>query len=433
MAGPGARASGDVIGEADVAALKQKILDSGLTISQLVSTAWASAASFRGTDKRGGANGARIRLAPQKDWGANEPAELAKVLPVLEKIQQDFGATKVSLADVIVLGGCVAVSEAAKKAGSTSTVPFTPGRTDASQEQTDVDAFAVLEPIADGFRNYLQPEEKLPPEQRLLDRANLLSLTAPEMTVLVGGMRVLNCNCGKAAHGVFTDQPETLTNDFFVNLLDMDTEWKTSATENVYEGRVPGHGRGQVDRHRSRPRLRCELPASSDRRGLRVRRLEGEVRARLRRRVGQGHEPRSLRPRLIGRSVGDRFHVNRSPNHYWRCRYVGDPNRIKLPSGSRTTNSTAFHGFSRRRSWKSTPGFLVPQEQRLRVGGRDRNRQELLVVAHARQPRRFVVCRRLNATSSRRTSPQNGGLAVRVARRRSRACRDRTTPRVRSR
>ncbi len=228
---------GDVIGEADVAALKQKILESGLTISQLVSTAWASAASFRATDKRGGANGARIRLAPQKDWGANEPAELAKVLPVLERIQQDFGATKVSLADLIVLGGCVAVSQAAKNAGVEVEVPFTPGRTDASQEQTDVDAFAVLEPIADGFRNYLQPEEKLPPEQRLLDRANLLSLTAPEMTVLVGGMRVLNCNCGKAAHGVFTDRPETLTNDFFVNLLDMGTEWKTSATENVFEGR----------------------------------------------------------------------------------------------------------------------------------------------------------------------------------------------------
>ena len=228
---------GDVIGEADVAALKQKILESGLTISQLVSTAWASAASFRATDKRGGANGARIRLAPQKDWGANEPAELAKVLPALEKIQQDFGATKVSLADLIVLGGCVAVSQAAKNAGLEVEVPFTPGRTDASQEQTDVDAFAVLEPIADGFRNYLQPEEKLPPEQRLLDRANLLSLTAPEMTVLVGGMRVLNCNCGKAAHGVFTDRPETLTNDFFVNLLDMGTEWKTSDTAHVYEGR----------------------------------------------------------------------------------------------------------------------------------------------------------------------------------------------------
>jgi catalase-peroxidase len=228
---------GDVIGEADVAALKQKILDSGLTISQLVSTAWAAAATFRATDKRGGANGARIRLAPQKDWDANEPAELAKVLPVLERIQQDFGATKVSLADLIVLGGCVAVSQAAKNAGLEVEVPFTPGRTDASQEQTDVDAFAVLEPIADGFRNYLQPQEKLPPEQRLLDRANLLSLTAPEMTVLVGGMRVLNCNCGKAAHGVFTDRPETLTNDFFVNLLDMGTEWKTSDTAHVYDGR----------------------------------------------------------------------------------------------------------------------------------------------------------------------------------------------------
>ena len=215
----------------------------GCPISQLVSTAWASAASFRGTDKRGGANGARIRLAPQKDWEVNDPAELAKVLQTLEEIQQDFngsqsGGTKVSLADLIVLGGCAAVEQAAKNAGHDVTVPFAPGRTDASQEQTDVESFAVLEPTADGFRNYLRAGEKLPPEIRLLDRANLLTLTAPEMTVLVGGMRALNANVGQSAHGVFTDRPETLTNDFFVNLLDMSTEWKPSvSSENVYEGR----------------------------------------------------------------------------------------------------------------------------------------------------------------------------------------------------
>jgi catalase-peroxidase len=205
-----------------------------------VATAWAAAASFRGTDKRGGANGARIRLAPQKDWEANEPAELAKVLQSLEGIQQDFqsGGKKVSLADLIVLGGCAAVEQAAKNAGYDITVPFAPGRTDASQEQTDVDSFAVLEPTADGFRNYLQTGEKLPPEQRLLDRANLLTLTAPEMTVLIGGMRALNANHGRTAHGVFTDRPETLTTDFFVNLLDMGNEWKPSmSAENVYEAR----------------------------------------------------------------------------------------------------------------------------------------------------------------------------------------------------
>ena len=219
-----------------------------MSISRLVATAWGSASSFRGTDKRGGANGARIRLAPQKDWEVNEPAELAKALQTLEQIQQDFngaqsGGTKVSLADVIVLGGCAAVEQAAKAAGYDVTVPFSPGRTDASQEQTDADAFAVLEPTADGFRNYVGDEEKLPPEQRLLDRANLLKLSAPEMTVLVGGMRALNANCGGAAHGVFTDRPETLTNDFFVNLLDMDTEWKTStATANEYEGRDRASG-----------------------------------------------------------------------------------------------------------------------------------------------------------------------------------------------
>jgi catalase-peroxidase len=232
----------ELVGAEDIAALKGKILASGLSVSQLVSIAWASAASFRGTDKRGGANGARIRLAPQKDWAVNNSGELAKTLQTLEGIQQDFnrsqsGGKKVSLADLIVLGGCAAVEQAAKKAGHEVTVPFAPGRTDASQEQTDVESFAVLEPAADGFRNYLQAGHKLPAEHLLLDRAYMLTLTAPEMTVLVGGLRALNANFDQSAHGVFTDRPETLTNDFFVNLLDMSTEWKASAsTENVYEG-----------------------------------------------------------------------------------------------------------------------------------------------------------------------------------------------------
>jgi len=242
----------DLIGASDIAALKSRILASGLSIPQLVSTAWASAASFRATDKRGGANGARIRLAPQKDWQANDPAQLATVLGTLERIQQDFngsqsGRTRVSLADVIVLGGCAAVEQAASVAGYAVTVPFSPGRTDASQEQTDVESFAVLEPAADGFRNYLRDGEKQPPERLLLDRANLLNLTAPEMTVLVGGMRALNANTGQSPQGVFTDRPATLTNDFFVNLLDMGTEWHASASaENVYEGR--DRATGQVRR-----------------------------------------------------------------------------------------------------------------------------------------------------------------------------------------
>jgi catalase-peroxidase len=232
----------ELIGSEDIAALKGKILASGLSISQLVCGAWASAASFRGTDKRGGANGARIRLAPQKDWEVNDPAELAKVLQTLEQVQQDFngsqpGGKKVSLADLVVLGGCAAVELAAKQAGHDIAVPFAPGRTDASQEQTDVESFAVLEPTADGFRNYLRAGETLPAEVRLLDRANLLTLTAPEMTVLVGGLRALNANLGQSQHGVFTDRPETLTNDYFVNLLDMSTEWKPSASdETVFEG-----------------------------------------------------------------------------------------------------------------------------------------------------------------------------------------------------
>jgi catalase-peroxidase len=233
----------ELIGDKDIAALKGKLLASGLTIPQLVSTAWAAAASFRGTDKRGGANGARIRLAPQKDWEVNDPTELAKVLHALEQIQQEFnssqsGGKKVSLADLIVLAGCSAVERAAKNAGHDITVPFAPGRTDALQEQTDVEAFAVLEPAFDGFRNYLRPGEKLPPEELLVERSFMLDLSAPEMTVLVGGMRALNANFRQSPHGVLTKQPETLTNDFFVNLLDMSTEWKASdSAENFYEGR----------------------------------------------------------------------------------------------------------------------------------------------------------------------------------------------------
>jgi catalase-peroxidase len=238
----------ELIGEADVAVLKERILASGLSISRLVSTAWASAASFRGTDKRGGANGARIRLAPQRDWEVNEPAELAKALQTLEQIQREFngsqsGGKKVSLADVIVLGGCAAVEQAAKNAGHGVPVPFTPGRTDASQEQTDVESFAVLEPTVDGFRNYFRPGETLPLEHGLLERASMLRLTAPEMTVLIGGMRALSANFGQSQDGVFTDRPETLTNDFFINLLDMSTAWRPSGSaEHVYDGHDRGTG-----------------------------------------------------------------------------------------------------------------------------------------------------------------------------------------------
>ncbi|WP_420753467.1 catalase/peroxidase HPI [Rhodococcus sp. O3] len=230
----------ELVGADDVAALEEKVLESGLTIPQLVATAWGSASSFRGTDKRGGANGARIRLAPQKDWEVNEPAQLAEVLAKLESIRQDFesGGKKISLADLIVLAGGAAIKKAAKNAGLDLEVPFTPGRTDATQEMTDVDSFAVLEPPADGFRNYLPAGEKRQPEKLFVERANLLSLTAPELTVLVGGLRALNANHGGSSHGVLTDRPEALTNDFFANLLDMGTEWKTSeSTENVYEGR----------------------------------------------------------------------------------------------------------------------------------------------------------------------------------------------------
>jgi len=243
----------ELIGEQDIAALKAKVLASGLSISQLVTTAWASAATFRGSDKRGGANGARIRLAPQKDWEVNQPAELAKVLKTLEAVQKDFngaqssgkpGGKKVSLADLIVLGGCAAVEEAAKKAGHDVKVPFSPGRTDASQEQTDVASFAVLEPAADGFRNYVRKGHDLSAGELLVDRANLLTLTAPEMTVLIGGLRALNANFGQSKHGVFTKRPETLTNDFFVNLLDMTTKWqKSAASEGVLEGRDRATGK----------------------------------------------------------------------------------------------------------------------------------------------------------------------------------------------
>ncbi len=231
-----------LIGAQDIAALKAKILASGLSVSHLVSTAWASASTFRGSDKRGGANGARIRLAPQKDWAVNQPAQLAKVLRTLEAIQKKFNASpsrgkKVSLADLIVLGGCAAIEKAAKSAGHAVKVPFTPGLMDASQEQTDVDSFAPLEPAADGFRNYLPGPQRLPAEELLVDRAQLLTLTAPEMTVLVGGLRVLGANAGKSTHGVFTKRPETLTNDFFVNLLAMSTQWQPSVgSEGVYEG-----------------------------------------------------------------------------------------------------------------------------------------------------------------------------------------------------
>jgi catalase-peroxidase len=231
-----------LIDEQDISALKKEIAASGLTVSQLVSTAWASASTYRGSDKRGGANGARIRLAPQKDWAVNEPGQLARVLNALESIQGEFnssqtGGKKVSLADLIILGGCVGVEQGAKNAGYNVTVPFTPGRMDALQSQTDVDSFAALEPVADGFRNYQQTRYAVPAEALLVDRAQLLTLTAPEMTVLLGGLRVLNANVGQSKYGVFTHKPETLTNDFFRNLLDMRTEWQAvSDSKEAFEG-----------------------------------------------------------------------------------------------------------------------------------------------------------------------------------------------------
>ena len=233
----------ELISEEEIAGLKGRILSAGLSVGQLVSTAWASAVTFRGTDKRGGANGARIRLAPQKEWEVNNPAELMEVLAALEGIQLEFnssqtGGRMVSLADLIVLGGCAAIERAATSAGQEVVVPFTPGRTDTTQEQTDVESFAVLEPTADGFRNYLRPGHRRSAEELLLDRAHLLTLTAPEMTVLVGGMRVLGANVPQSDLGVFSERPGVLTNDFFVNLLDMGTEWQaTSPSEETFEGR----------------------------------------------------------------------------------------------------------------------------------------------------------------------------------------------------
>lgn len=232
-----------LIDEKDIVSLKGKILASGLSVSELVATAWASASTFRGSDKRGGANGARIRLAPQKDWDVNQPAQLAKVLTILESIQSEFnsaqsGGKKVSLADIIVLGGCAGVEQAAKRAGHEVTVPFSPGRMDASQEQTDVESFVAMEPVADGFRNYQKTRFTASAEELLVDRAQLLTVTAPEMAVLIAGLRVLNANVGYSPHGVFTKQPQVLTNDFFVNLLDMGTRWKpTSKDTDVFEGR----------------------------------------------------------------------------------------------------------------------------------------------------------------------------------------------------
>ncbi len=283
-----------LIGEQDVAALKAKILGSGLTVAQLVSTAWASASTFRGSDKRGGANGARLRLSPQKDWHVNNPPELAKVLQKYEAIQKEFGK-KVSLADLIVLGGSAAIERAAKDAGLAVTVPFTPGRMDASQEQTDAASFAPLEPRADGFRNYIGGKTLfMMPEEALVDRAQLLKLTAPEMTVLVGGLRVLGANAGNAKHGVFTHKPGTLSNDFFVNLLDMGTEWQPAGSDGAYEGRDrktkavkwTGTRVDLIFGSHSQLRAIAEVYACAE--------LEGEVREGLRGGVDQGDEPRSV-------------------------------------------------------------------------------------------------------------------------------------------
>ncbi|MCW5963088.1 MAG: catalase/peroxidase HPI [Bryobacterales bacterium] len=294
----------ELISDQDIAGLKAKILASGLSVSQLVSTAWASASTFRGSDMRGGANGARIRLAPQNAWEANQPAELAKVLSVLEGIQTEFnaaqaGGKRVSLADLIVLGGCTGVEAAAKKAGHSVTVPFTPGRTDASQDQTDVDSFAVLEPAADGFRNYLRKGLEKYAAELLVDKAQLLTLTAPEMTVLVGGLRALNANFGQAKHGVFTTRPETLTNDFFVNLLDMgNRNWQAllRRTQMSSKRTRPRDRRTEVDRHCRGSRVWLQLPTPGSCGSLRLRRLPGDLREGLRGCLEQGDEPGPLRP-----------------------------------------------------------------------------------------------------------------------------------------
>ncbi len=292
----------------DVAALKAKVLASGLSVSELVSTAWASASTFRGSDKRGGANGARVRLAPQKDWEVNQPKQLAKVLEALGKIQQDFnkaqsGGRKISLADLIVLGGAAGIEKAAKDAGHDVDVPFTPGRMDASADETDVDAFAPLEPRADGFRNYLRSGERLSAEALLVDRAQLLTLTAPEMTVLVGGLRVLGANAGGAKHGVFDETP----GNAFERLLRQPARHEDRVAA-VFVGRrrVPGEGprdgRDPLDRYACRPGLRFELAASRARRGLCLERRPAGVRQGLRRGLEQGHECRPVRPGLAPRA-----------------------------------------------------------------------------------------------------------------------------------
>jgi catalase-peroxidase len=274
-----------LVNAADIAGLKTKLLGSGLSLSQLVYTAWSSASTFRGSDKRGGANGGRIRLAPQKDWEVNQPAELSKILQALERIQGEFNAAqssgkRISLADLIVLGGCAAIEAAARKAGQEIEVPFAPGRTDATQEMTDVESFAVLEPKADGFRNYIRKDQTVPAEELLIDKAQLLTLTAPEMTVLVGGLRALNANYGKSQLGVFTNRPETLSNDFFTNLLDMGIEWKKSPQcEHFFEGRCRKSGEVKwkatavdlIFGSNSQLRAVCEVYASSDATGKFVR------------------------------------------------------------------------------------------------------------------------------------------------------------------
>ena len=294
-----------LIGEEDIAALKAQILASGLPVSGLVTAAWASASTFRGSDKRGGANGARIRLAPQKDWEVNQPAQLAKVLETLEAIQSEFNASaaggkKVSIADLIVLGGCAGVEKAARDAGHDVKVPFTPGRMDASQEQTDAHSFAPLEPVADGFRNYVRGKQSMSAEALLVDRAQLLTLTAPEMTVLVGGLRVLGANAGGSRHGVFTARPETLTNDFFVTLLGMDTEWKPAAwLGGRVRGPRPQDRRGQGNRHARRSGVRFTRATAGHRGSLCLRGREGEVRARLRGGVDESDGAGSLRPHEV--------------------------------------------------------------------------------------------------------------------------------------
>ena len=315
----------ELIDERDIAHLKAEVLASGLSVSRLVATAWAAAASFRGTDKRGGANGARLRLAPQKDWAVNDPAELAQVLPVLEGIQAEFngaqsGGKRVSLADLIVLAGCAGVEQAARDAGQEVQVAFAPGRTDASQEWTDAESFAVLEPTADGFRNFVKEGNGASAAEQMVERACLLTLTAPEMTALVGGMRVLNANTGQSAHGVFTDRPGTLSNDFFVNLLDMSTDWQASSSAGVFEGRDGASGDVKWTATEVDLGVRFQLRAARARRSLRLQRRPGGVRARLRGRLEQGDEPGPLRPRLIAARLCGPL-IRRQPDGPFGCRF----------------------------------------------------------------------------------------------------------------